>query len=69
MRKICILNSMDGSPSFVVGAIETEAYVLSIFGIGLGALAASYPALEAAHQNPVEVLSDELCRDVSRGSG
>ena len=57
MRKICILNSMDGSPSFVVGAIETEASVLSIFGIGLGALAAI--AVNAAHQDPVEALSHE----------
>ena len=60
---------MGGSKSSIEGVTETEAFESSILGIGLGALAASYPALEAAHQNPVEVLSDELCRDVSRGSG
>ena len=38
-REIGILKSMGGSKSFIVGAIETEAFVLSILGIGLGALA------------------------------
>jgi hypothetical protein len=57
MRKNCILSSMDGSPSFVVGGIETEAFVLSILGIGLGSLAAI--AVNAARQDPVEALSHE----------
>ena len=56
-RKICILSSMDGSQSFVVGGIETEASVLSILGIGLDALAAI--AINAAHQDSVEALSHE----------
>ncbi len=95
-REIGILKSMGGSKSFIVGAIETEAFVLSILGIGLGALVsiiikwgvmtytslvvqfewqwllaagalavlggtlgALYPALKAAHQDPVEALSYE----------
>ena len=95
-REIGILKSMGGSKSFIVGAIETEAFVLSILGIGLGALTATvikwgvmtytsrivqfewqwllaaallavlggtlgalYPALKAAHQDPVEALSYE----------
>ena len=90
------MKSMGGSKSFIVGAIETEAFVLSIFGVGLGALVAVvikwgvmtytslivqfewqwllaaaslavlggtlgalYPALKAAHQDPVEALSYE----------
>ena len=48
---------MDGSQSFVVGGIETEASVLSILGIGLDALAAI--AINAAHQDSVEALSHE----------
>ncbi|TDI40776.1 MAG: FtsX-like permease family protein [Acidobacteria bacterium] len=95
-REIGILKSMGGSKSFIVGAIETEAFLLSILGVGLGALVsvvikwgimthtslivrfelqwllaaaslavlggtlgALYPALKAAHQDPVEALSYE----------
>jgi putative ABC transport system permease protein len=95
-REIGILKSMGGSKSFIVGAIETEAFLLSILGVGLGALisvviqwgimthtslivqfewqwllaaaslavlggtlGALYPALKAAHQDPVEALSYE----------
>ena len=95
-REIGILKSMGGSKPFIVGAIETEAFILSLLGIGLGALVsqalkwaivshtslivqfewqwvlaaagmavlggtlgALYPALKAAHQDPVEALSYE----------
>lgn len=39
-REIGILKSMGGSKPFIVGIVETEAFVLSLFGIGLGALLA-----------------------------
>lgn len=95
-REIGILKSMGGSKGFIVGIVETEALVLSLLGIGLGALVslglkwavmsytslivqfewqwvlaasslavaggmlgALYPALKAAHQDPVEALSYE----------
>lgn len=95
-REIGILKSMGGSRRFIVGVIETEAFVLSLLGIGLGSvvalgikwvivtytslvvqfewqwvltaaamavlggsLGALYPALKAAHQDPVEALSYE----------
>jgi putative ABC transport system permease protein len=95
-REIGILKSMGGSKPFIVGVIETEAFLLSLLGIALGslvalgmkwaivtytslavqlewrwalaaaamavcgsALGALYPALKAAHQDPVEALSYE----------
>jgi putative ABC transport system permease protein len=95
-REIGILKSMGGSKSFIVGLIEAEAFIISVLGIGLGALVALgvqwgimtytslvvqfewqwvlaaasmavlggtlgalYPALKAAHQDPVEALSYE----------
>jgi putative ABC transport system permease protein len=95
-REIGILKSMGGSKRFILWMIESEALLLSLFGIALGgavtlllkwlimsrtslivelapswalataALAvlggmggALYPALKAAHQDPVEALSYE----------
>lgn len=95
-REIGILKSMGGSKPFIMGVIETEAFILSLLGIGLGSmvalvmkwgivtytslvvqfewqwvlaaslmavaggtLGALYPALKAAHQDPVEALSYE----------
>lgn len=95
-REIGILKSMGGSKGFVILVIESEAFLLSALGIGVGAVAsviakwlivahtslvvsiewqwvlaagslavlggmlgALYPALKAAHQDPVEALSYE----------
>ena len=95
-REIGILKSMGGSKPFIVGIIESEAFILSILGIGFGwlvalgikwgivtytslivqfewqwvlaaasmavlggSLGALFPALKAAHQDPVEALSYE----------
>ena len=95
-REIGILKSMGGSKPFIVGIIETEAFILSVLGIAFGwlvalavqwgivtytsrvvqfewqwvlaaasmavlggTLGALYPALKAAHQDPVEALSYE----------
>jgi putative ABC transport system permease protein len=95
-REIGILKSMGGSKGFILWMIESEALLLSLLGIALGAMVtlvlswlivsrtsliveleaswalataalavvggmagALYPALKAAHQDPVEALSYE----------